>query len=911
MIRKMQVSGERGGVYTQSSDYEKLWIQEVMSFAPQSSILKKYRIVRYMDKGTFSRVFGIVNRENGEPAVLKYIPNPLETADCREEGTREDALYRSRFLSSRREAEIMQRFRGEKNIAQYLEEPEFLARAFIGAQGKRVVQYAVLICMPRYINHNEWGAQVAQNRSLALKLGMDIAAALAAFERKGVYHRDVKPGNILMDSSGNFCLCDVGEAKLENEETTLGFHGTRPYMAPEVYKLEHGYGKMHSDHRSDIYSLGIILYRLFNRMQFPFLERNGVLSERATDSYRTYEKRHHLENSRIPDSERARMLRYAGESLPAPAQADEQLAQVILRACAYDIEERYPTAESLLCALRCCAEGRKLPAELRYRKGKTNKKAAKTVKKKPLRGVRALLIAVICVLMVILAALAAVVASEPPQDGPVVTPEITSAAQLPEHTPTPEPTQTPTPSPSFSPKPSPAPTCTPEPLGAYAQTSKENVQVRANADGQSILQSVIRDAGTTLNVYERHVKEQEIWYLIHADGQTGFVRADDLLPAECPTPTPTPTPSPTAAPTPTPTAAPTPTPTAAPTPSPTAAPMPTPTAAPTPSPTATPTAMPTPTPTPTPTATPSPTPTPTPTPTAMPTPTATPTPTPTATPTPTPTATPTPVPTPQMAFTATGGRPEGLTLLRASIGEIDENGEWMCKRSDTVNERDLRKDHWFVYYVEFQNETYDTLEFDISLYCDGMFFSKGVVRLHAKEKKIWWTPCDPALLGSRQLTWYIGSELLKEKQLTIREEPGKTADYGGNSARVNPAAHQSAGASNERPEGLRVLRASVGELDENGEWVGKRSDTVSVRDLRKDHRYAYYIELENDTHSQMEFELSMFVGGRKWADTVLRIPPKGSYIWWVACDMNDIGAKDVSWYIGSTRLIEKTLQLTK
>jgi len=163
----------------------------------------------------------------------------------------------------------------------------------------------------------------------------------------------------------------------------------------------------------------------------------------------------------------------------------------------------------------------------------------------------------------------------------------------------------------------------------------------------------------------------------------------------------------------------------------------------------------------------------------------------------------------------------------------------------------------------------------------------------------------------RQLTWYIGSELLKEKQLTIREEPGKTADYGGNSARVNPAAHQSAGASNERPEGLRVLRASVGELDENGEWVGKRSDTVSVRDLRKDHRYAYYIELENDTHSQMEFELSMFVGGRKWADTVLRIPPKGSYIWWVACDMNDIGAKDVSWYIGSTRLIEKTLQLTK
>ena len=176
--------------------------------------------------------------QDGRYAALKYVPNPMDAYDCREIGSAEDAFYQSRYAVSKREAEIMNRFRGESCVVQYLEEPEYLQRMFVNGEGKNVMQYAVLICMPLYKNSWEWLPQIKGNREKKLQLGIEIAHALELFEEKGVYHRDIKPGNIMMDDEGHFRLGDVGEAKLESEQTTVGFHGTRAYMAPEVYNLE-------------------------------------------------------------------------------------------------------------------------------------------------------------------------------------------------------------------------------------------------------------------------------------------------------------------------------------------------------------------------------------------------------------------------------------------------------------------------------------------------------------------------------------------------------------------------------------------------------------------------------------------------------------------------------------------------
>ena len=422
----------------------------------------------YIDSGTFSRIFRVVNRETGEEAVLKFTPNPLELAKCEKEDRPEDLFHRARHAASRREAEIMNRFRGKENIVQYIEEPEYLRRRFESAQGETVVQYAVLICMPLLRNHKEWIPLIAGNRASCLQLGIEMAAALAQFEASGVYHRDIKPGNILMDEAGHFYLSDVGEAKLESEFTTTGFHGTRPYMAPEVYNQENERSKMRSDHRSDIYSLGIVLYRLFNHQQFPFLTREGTLSEEATVSYRRYEKKYALESSAsyLTDSERARMLRYDGAYLPKPEQADAQLAEVILRACAYDKEARYQRAEDLREALACCRDNKPLPGRLRLKRhGK---------KKNTPKGALAAAGAAAAIGIGLMFFGPKIKEAVWPAPTPTPTPTATPApTATPTPTPTPTPTATPTPTPTATPTPTPTatpvPTPTPVTLASLAQ----------------------------------------------------------------------------------------------------------------------------------------------------------------------------------------------------------------------------------------------------------------------------------------------------------------------------------------------------------------------------------------------------------------------------------------------------------
>lgn len=322
-------------------------IAELNVFAGESQLLKTWKPVDYIGKGAYARVFRVENIETGRVGALKFIPSPFEREDCRVKGSPDDYENAQNFAASRREAEIMMRFHGESCIVQYLEKPEYLEHGFVNGRGERVVQYAVLICMPLYINSDQWMAAVAGNREACLRLGVDITSALTVFEKKGVYHRDIKPENILMKPDGHFCLSDVGEAKLESENTTMGFHGTRAYMAPEVYSLVEG-SKHHSDHRSDIYSLGIVLYRLFNRQQFPFLAEDGSLTADARRNYRRYEK----EMPKRSDRECANRLRYGGVRLPNPSEADEALSKIILKACAYRAENRYQGAAEMYATLR-------------------------------------------------------------------------------------------------------------------------------------------------------------------------------------------------------------------------------------------------------------------------------------------------------------------------------------------------------------------------------------------------------------------------------------------------------------------------------------------------------------------------------------------------------------------------------
>ena len=105
-----------------------------------------------------------------------------------------------------------------------------------------------------------------------------VALALAHAHERGVIHRDIKPENILLDRSGNPYLIDFGLARFFEDATvtqTGALLGTPMYMSPEQVT-----GRIKLDHRTDIYSLGLVLYEMLTLARpFSSSTREGILRQ--------------------------------------------------------------------------------------------------------------------------------------------------------------------------------------------------------------------------------------------------------------------------------------------------------------------------------------------------------------------------------------------------------------------------------------------------------------------------------------------------------------------------------------------------------------------------------------------------------------------------------------------------------
>jgi serine/threonine protein kinase/predicted Zn-dependent protease len=110
------------------------------------------------------------------------------------------------------------------------------------------------------------------------KLIAEVADALEYAHGRGVIHRDIKPANLMLSSDGKLCVTDFGLARVAQEPgmTVSGsLMGTPAYMSPEQIAV----GRVKLDHRTDIYSLGAVLYEMLShRRPFPGESREEVLS---------------------------------------------------------------------------------------------------------------------------------------------------------------------------------------------------------------------------------------------------------------------------------------------------------------------------------------------------------------------------------------------------------------------------------------------------------------------------------------------------------------------------------------------------------------------------------------------------------------------------------------------------------
>ncbi len=167
-----------------------------------------------------------------------------------------------------------------------------------------------------------------------LSIGYWVCLALDAAHKQGLIHRDVKPGNILIDINKKVMLTDFGIAKvLDGEEDLTSENimmGTAKYLSPEQVRGDN------LDARADLYSLGLVMYECLAG-KVPFVGKNDT------------------------DTALARLHRDATDIAQHRPDIDPDAARLITRLIAREPKDRYSDAAQAAAALRRIIEARKAP----------------------------------------------------------------------------------------------------------------------------------------------------------------------------------------------------------------------------------------------------------------------------------------------------------------------------------------------------------------------------------------------------------------------------------------------------------------------------------------------------------------------------------------------------------------------
>lgn len=264
-------------------------------FAPGSRIADRYEIGRELGRGGHSVVYRAKDLSLGtEVAVKLLVPSPVGQELARE------------------------RLRREVLAVRQLSHPHIVPVYDYLSDGPW--QFVIM----QLVQGEDLEVRITKRGPLSpdavTRLGQSIASALSLAHQAGILHRDVKPRNILLDSSGTALLTDFGSARILSQGTmteTGGLVGTLAYAAPELL------AGTRADARTDVYALGLTVY--------------FALAGRLPPQ----------ESAHLPPTPSEDGFHPRTENLSVPPWLDEAIA----RATMADPADRFPTAGSLMEAL--------------------------------------------------------------------------------------------------------------------------------------------------------------------------------------------------------------------------------------------------------------------------------------------------------------------------------------------------------------------------------------------------------------------------------------------------------------------------------------------------------------------------------------------------------------------------------
>ncbi len=286
-----------------------------------SNVLPGWRAVEKIGEGSYGKVYKCVNDNTfgiTDECAVKIISIPTSENEIREvwsENPSEEAFkrhFREIVENFANEIKLMLTLNGSPNVV--------TIRSYKIVEHQNKIGWDIYICMDYLQTFTKYARQKTFSEEDIRKFGSDICSALEVCSKYGIIHRDIKPDNIFVDKFGNYRLGDFGVAKqLENSTLSMTRIGTMRYMAPEVYD-----GRKY-DARADIYSLGMVMYKLLNNGRDPL-----------TDPHKEF-----LTDKEVSS---ASEMRRRGAELPPPCNASRELARIILKACEFNPDYRYSSA---------------------------------------------------------------------------------------------------------------------------------------------------------------------------------------------------------------------------------------------------------------------------------------------------------------------------------------------------------------------------------------------------------------------------------------------------------------------------------------------------------------------------------------------------------------------------------------